>query len=283
MKLIPSNTKVDRHLGHFIAKSLLDQGYNYLIVHLSPESSSYNIIVDKFTTHIRQRSITPPNLLMTVFNKFEPQPVFTKLISQDYLFFELTLNNFDYIWNSYWAIIETTSCYQKNISSFMGFIYLSYPDSTMNEYFWPIIPNKGYKYQFALTRHKININATINNKPKILLYFDPDCSYNLSIKFTITTSIAQLLKHYFILLIPMSISILILILSIQFSNICNRYTFNNWNLEQFKNKFVQSDCYESKCFMILKAQEIMVNYHYFTFCFVQIIFGAFVTLFLIKR
>lgn len=281
------DSKWDSHVGRFDADQWLAKGFTHLIINLIPsQSSRYVLIIDRFTRSIRQRTIQMPNSLSSFqSNPFVSKLMFSKLISQEQLYYELTLENFNNIWHSYWLVVRTTSCYQ-NDSKFNGFLYLNYPSNPeLNEFIWPLQPIKNSLYQFGLSRHTNSLDDELNvgkNRPKIYLFVEPNCGFDFQMKFSITGSIAQLLRHYFPLIVPMIISIIILILSIQFSNLCNRYTFSNSDLEKFRT-FVSRNDFAGKCYQFQTASELMIQRHYFAYCFVQVVPASLFALFIIKQ
>ncbi|OTF75858.1 GPI inositol-deacylase-like protein [Euroglyphus maynei] len=279
-RLVPNfHSKWDRHVGRFDADEWLAQGFTHLIINLSPsqQSSRYAMIVDRFTKSIRQRTIEMPNPLQR-WNPFGSKLVMAKLVSQEQLYYEWTIENFNHVWHSYWMVVQTTSCYQ-NDSTFNGFMHLTYPSSPeLDEFIWPLQPNKNSQYQFSLSRHTNNEQG----RPKIYLFLEPNCGFDFRVKFSFTGSIAQLLRHYFALIVPMTISVMILVLSIQFSNLCNRYTFSNADLARFKT-FVKRDEFAGKCYQFQTVSELMVQRHYFAFCFVQIVPASLLALFIIQQ
>lgn len=279
------NSKWDRHVGQFDADEWLAQGFTHLIINLSPsQSSRYALIIDRFTKPIRQRTIEMPNPLYKLIasSPFDSKLVFAKLISQEQLYYELTIENFNNVWDSYWMVVQTTSCYQ-NDSTFNGFMHLTYPSNPeLDEFIWPLQPHKNSQYQFSFSRHTNNVQLIGNSRPKIYLFLEPNCGFDFRVKFSFTGSIAQLLRHYFALIVPMAISVMILVLSIQFSNLCNRYTFSNADLERYKT-FVKRDEFAGKCYQFQTASELMVQRHYFAFCFIQIVPASMLALFIIKQ
>ncbi|KPM06219.1 GPI inositol-deacylase-like protein, partial [Sarcoptes scabiei] len=302
MRSVPnSNVKLEQNIGYFSADELLNSNYTHLIIHLRSSQSPYTIIVDRFTTILRHRTINLPNFFETLFGLFESKLIFSKLISQQQLFFRLSLYNFDFIWNSFWATILTTSCYHSN-SSFSGFLYIDYHQNQakMNEFQWPLKPIKGNKLEFKLTRHKtskrgnfFHKDQTVDEKIDLMLFLEPNCGFDFLIKFSLINAISQLLRHYFSLLIPMISSTLILLLCIQFSNVCYKKNTIPIESRRYRNRFKiyhhldetcpESDHLQSRSIVFLKASDIMINHHYFLFCAIIIISMAMFSLWIIQQ
>lgn len=281
MRLAPSETKIDRHFGHFDSSELRQLGYTHLVVRLRPSQSSYSILVDRYTTYVRTKETTLPTYLE--FGLWNPQPVFTKLISQEQAFFNLSLKNFVNIWDSYSVSIQAKSCYRSS-SSFVGFAHLSLPNADLNEYIWPMNPIKGSQYHFRL---QLNEAIPANSTPSLQLYLEPNCGFEVSVKFSYIYAHAQLLRHYFMLLFPIAISIGILLLAYQFGNIPFRFSFTSTDLEKFKTlckvNFGDVDQSNPRCCLFLSPTEMMINSRYFIYTMAHSVLSSMAAVYFTKR
>lgn len=253
------------------------------MVRLKPSQTPYQILIDRYTTYVRKSTLALPSLTSSFMlgGFWNPKTVYSKLISQEQAFVNFSIENFDRIWHSFWLSVQTKSCY-KSSSSFIGFAYLSLPNKDLNEFTWPFLPEKGYTNFF-----KLQLNEAILNESKasLLVYLEPNCGFEILVKFSFISAVSQILKHYFMLLVPIMISIVILLLSVQFSNVIYRFSFNDQELEKFKNLCKLNSASSNvgdnnpKCYLFMSFSEIMINYRYFTYCFLQIIVSSLISIF----
>ncbi|KAI2797700.1 GPI inositol-deacylase [Blomia tropicalis] len=287
VRLVPTNTKTDRHLAHIDSEEYIRLGYTHLVVSLKPSPSSFSILIDRFTTFLRHKSITLPNLSVGLFTGglMKPVPIFTKLISQEQTYFNLTLENFDSIWQTYYIRMNTKSCYTK-MSSFMGYSYLSLSQQELNEYNWPFLPLKNFNLNFILKLNQVH-QSSPTIKPSLLLFLEPNCGYEMFAQFSLVNSSAQLVKHYFVLLVPLIISVAILILSVQLCNMLLLYSFSNEDLDQLKTKFgnemADNKLVNKKCFVFMTTSQVMISGRYFLYCLVQTVFFCVLAIFILKK
>ena len=265
-------------------------GLTHLVLSLTP-SQSYVVLVDRFTTSIRQHVLSLPGLwsFMLKGGLFKPIPVFTTLISQDLSFFNLTLENLDFVWQSYFVQVQTKSCYQP-ISSFSGYSYLSLEQQDLNEYYWPFMPIKGSHYQFTLRLNRDNVHSQV--KPLLTIHLEPNCGFEVLAKFSIIDFSAQIVKHYFVLLVPIIISTAILVISVKLSNMPLLYSYSDEEWHKFKSQInVQNskDIYEgnalfnNKCILFLSTSQVMFKWRFFLYCYSQIIIYSLICLFILAR
>ena len=257
-----------------------------MVIELTASLSSYSILVDRFTTIIRQKSLSLPNIWSLFFMRgfFSPIVIFNKLISQEQSFFNLTFVDFDSVWQTYFLQIHTKSCY-KDVSSFIGYSHLLLEPAQLNEYFWPFMPVKGSNFQFTLRLNrpirKLNMPVTL------LLHLEPNCGYEILSQFSLIDSSAQFVKHYFTLLVPIIVSTAILVFSIQLSNVLLLYSFSSKELEKFKTDYNQAfngnRIANKKCYIYSTTNQVMVNWRYFIYCFSQINLFTIICVIVLKR
>lgn len=287
VRLVPGLSQDDRHIAHLQSITFLNLGYTHLVLSLTPSPSSYSILIDRFTTQIRQHTIKLPYLWDFLFagnGLFKPMVVFTKLISQEHSFFNLTLDNFDFVWKAYFIQVQTRSCYNR-LSSFVGYGYLSLEQSELNEFHWPFRPLKGSNMQFTL---KLNSeHSAYGRKPSLLMHFEPNCGFEILARFSIIDFSSQLVKHYFTLLVPIIISTAILVISVQLSNMMLLYSYSNEAWDKFKSQYhvdlCEGNLANKKCIIYLKASQVMKTRRYFFYCYAQIIFYSIISLYTLKR
>lgn len=274
MTLVPSTRhKQDNHMGHFEATDLLAAGYTHLVVRLTPTStSSYYILIDRFTSHLRHVPVKLPSLWHTISNSFEEQTIFTKFISQDHTAYRLSLHGLDNVWMAYSLVMQTGSCYKDNNGLFIGYGRLVWANSNLDEYIRPFFPIKGGKHFFDLLPNQLastSTTTTLRLSPATLfLYLEPKCAFELKVKFSPVYFSAQLLRHYFVLLVPTIVSTLFLVLAYQLSRGKAEYSIPSHELSEFKEKLVKHELSQNgnsghlgtKCFIYPKAHEMMTGW-----------------------
>lgn len=287
MKLVPSRSKDDRHLAHIRSHVYLEMGFTHLVLSLTPSQTSYSALVDRFTTSLRQHRIALPNAWSFLISGgfFKPVVVFTKLISQEQAFFNVTLTNIAFVWQTYFLQVATKSCYRDG-ATFTGYGHLSLEgQSELNEYHWPFAPVKGANLQFTLKLNRDRLYGL--PPPSLALHLEPNCGFEVLAKFSIIDFSSQLVKHYFTLLVPVIISTAILVVSVQLSNMMLLYSYSNEEWDKFKSQYHAEICENSltarKCVTYLTASRVMTTGRYFYYCYVQIVFYSVVSLVVVKR
>ena len=297
---MPSRSaREDRHSAHISSRHYLEMGFTHLVLSLTPSggtgSGSYSVLVDRFTTTLRQHRISLPSLwslLLGTGGFFKPAVVFTKLISQEQAFFNLSLANVAYIWQTYYLTVQTKSCY-RGAATFLGYGHLGLARTPeLNEYHWPFSPVKGANLQFTLKLSRDNVQGA-PPPPSLQLHLEPNCGFELLARFSLIDFSSQLVKQYFTLLVPVIISTAILVVSVQLSNMMLLYAYSGveeW--DQFKSQYHHSAdaggegssvLSARKCVVYLSAQRVMTTGRYFYYCYVQIVFYSVLSLVAVNR
>lgn len=298
VKLVPSRSaREDRHSAHIRSRHYLEMGFTHLVLSLTLSggtgSGSYSALVDRFTTTLRQHRISLPSLwslLLGTGGFFKPAVVFTKLISQEQAFFNLSLANVAFVWQTYYLTVQTKSCY-RGAATFLGYGHLGLARTPeLNEYHWPFSPVKGANLQFTLKLSRDNVQGA--PAPSLALHLEPNCGFELLARFSLIDFSSQLVKQYFTLLVPVIISTAILVVSVQLSNMMLLYAYSGveeW--DAFKSQYHHSaDGSEGssvlsarKCVVYLSAQRVMTTGRYFYYCYVQIVFYSVLALVAVNR
>ncbi|XP_054168132.1 GPI inositol-deacylase-like isoform X2 [Oppia nitens] len=214
VKRMPSKPHdIERRVYKGLSSLLLNKGYTHLLLAISSSVEPIDIQIDRFTTSIRSKTIIMPNLMQSLTMVFSPITIMDIAVSEETTFYNLSLSGLNHIWHTYWIQMETISCYTS--ASNIGYLYFSIP--------W----NKESQYQYILPKRRSSTQMTLKlNSPKpkdfkslinptLYILVDPNCSYKLHLKPSISEIIGQILRHYGLILLPMIVSIVISMLSTQ--------------------------------------------------------------------
>ena len=233
IKRMPSEPHdFERRIFKAISSVFLNKGFTHLLLALSPTIEPVNIQIDRFTTAIRSKDILMPTLMQSLTMIFSPVTVLNIAISEETTFYNLSLVGLNHIWNTYWIRVETKSCYPS--ASNVGYIYFSIPWNRENQFQY-IYPKKGKTSQMTL---KLNSpkpkDFDISKDPILYLLVDPNCSYELQLKPSISEIMGQILRHFGVVLLPIVVSILLSLLSVQIRckqskavNTCDQFSIKN--------------------------------------------------------
>lgn len=292
MTLVPSTRhKQDNHMGRFESADLLAAGFTHLVVRLTPTStSSYYILIDRFTSHLRHVSVQLPSFWHSITNGFTEQTIFTKFISQDHTAYKLSLHGLDHVWKAYSLVMKTGSCYKDNNDLFIGYGRLLWPNRKLDEYVRPFLPIKDAKYFFDLLPNQLTLSSS-SPPASLFLYLEPKCAFELKVKFSFVYFSAQLMKHYFVLLVPTIVSTLFLVFAYQLSRGKVEYSLSSHEFSEFKEKLVEHQLSQNgkggshghKCFIYPKAHEMMTDWMCFASIYCMILCFQLITLWSIDK
>ena len=203
----------ERRIFKQMSSLLVNKGFSHLLLALSPSVEPVNIQIDRFTTSIRSKTILMPTLVQSLSMIFSSVKVLNIAISEETTFYNLSLIGLNHVWNTYWISFDTISCYTS--ASNIGYLYLTIPWS--NEiHFRYVFPKKGQSSEMSL---KLNSpkpkNYQSSEEPTLYLLVDPNCSYELHLKPSVSEIVEQILRHFGVILLPMIVSILLSLLSEQ--------------------------------------------------------------------
>ncbi len=217
VKLMPSSPHdIERRVFRSSSSTFLNMGFSHLLLAIPPSVQPISIIADRFTTAIRTKTIVLPTLIHSITMLFSPVTLLNIAVSEQTTFYNLSLVGLTQIWHSHWIKLETTSCYPT--ASNIGYLYFTVPWNRENK-FQLVYPIRGKTAQMTLKVNTPKPKDFISDKtPLLYLILDPDCGYKLYLKPSLSEIMGQILRHFGIIILPMIVSILLSILSIQFNS-----------------------------------------------------------------
>ena len=167
-----------------------------------------------------------------------------KLTARDVLFYNLSIAELDSPWQAYEVSASTLKCTNKNENvSKVHFGLMKLTNSWALDQSYSLIGQQGSnlsnRHVFLVINIKILMNFIIISKlvlfncsivaklstPKtsqilsprteVHLYLDPDCRYAISVRPDLSEMFAQIVRFYYPMIVPLSLSIVIMIMSNQ--------------------------------------------------------------------
>ena len=258
VKRLPSGPHdSERRVLKVISNVFLNKGFTHLLLALNPTVEAVNILIDRFTTAIRTKTILVPTLFQSLTMILTPVSVLNIAISEETTFYNLSLVGLNQIWNTYWIGLNTKSCYPS--ASNIGYIYFSIPWNKEIQFKY-IYPKRGQTSQMTL---KLNSpkpkDFDVSKHPILYLFIDPNCSYELLLKPSISEIMGQILRHFGVVLLPIIVSILLSLFSIQILTFKKNFTNISTNISSNNRIFYDSPVNIMKNFFVVSIYGLLIT------------------------
>ena len=207
--------------NHFILDSnlYLAQNLTSLALKMSPSTIRSGFRFERIINERRNKEISSPSLLSRLIWFFSPfQTILKVSIAEESTFYNLTLNNFNQIWQNYNLRLEIGKCYAQAKEDTI--LVMASPWYREDRFF-VIETKKDSTFNTVLNLNVPNYDKDDERKINLRLLLDSHCEYRLKMKFSLRETIIQLFRHYAFLFLPITTSILLSAFSIQIRSTSN--------------------------------------------------------------
>lgn len=201
----------ERKFFKYDANRLISLGFNHLTVYIGPTSGPVSVVGERFSTSKRNQAIILPSIFHSIISFWSTPSVILNIpISDETVFYNLTLVGLNQIWHCYDLRVEVNSCYQSAFETAIIHFWIPWSHEDILK---SIDPVKG---RFTDITLRLNIPKTDPNDlrhPHLYLMLEPNCGYTVKMKLSYTEVVTQLIRHYFNVFLPLTGSILLSVFS----------------------------------------------------------------------
>ena len=201
--------------NHFLLDSnaYLDQNYTRMALKVSPSVVRTGFQFERIINGRRNRQLELPGILSRLVYAFSPFHTLLQVsVGEESTFYNLTLVNFDQVWQNYHLKIEVGRCYPHARED--AVLVMNVP-WYREERLWTFESKREATLSAVLNLNVPKYDRNDERKVSLRLLLDPYCEYKLKIKFSLRETIIQLFRHYAFLFLPITTSILLSAYSIQ--------------------------------------------------------------------
>lgn len=208
-----------RRVIHVSSDQLLNTNLTHVALSLTPTNSPVSIIAERYILSSRKKQWIEHSVFQMLVSSFFPSQVLNIPVSNESIYYNISLLGLEDIWQVYVLTVETGSCYRSvqetgRISS-LAHLHVPWTDEDV---FNVITSTKGSRLEMLI---KINTAAPekwplSSASASLAFYLEPDCAYKMSLSFSITDAVSQLVARYLPLyLLPLMMALTIAVLAIQ--------------------------------------------------------------------
>jgi len=214
--ILPSKGK--RKLIQLDMMEMEEAGYSHIVVNIPKNSDNSRINVDLYNPRERSVTYSVPKWI----NFWRQMTVIDKTVAGA-VYYNLTLSGLEQPWQSYVLTINPIQCRtDMNIAKpHYGLARFITPWSSDVSY--TLLAGMGQPSNLSSNSITARLQTTkpINNTdvPRIDLFLDPSCQYNVKIYPSIVSMMGQMVRYYSQMLLPSMTAVSILILAFQFRRI----------------------------------------------------------------
>lgn len=191
------------------------------MIYLSPSSTPVSLIGERYSLSRRNKEIILPSIFHTLTSSFFSPVIISNIpLTEEAIFYNLTLVGLNQIWHSYWIKIETKQCYEKAFE--YSLIQFWVPWSKEDE-LTQIGPFRGQSVEMLIRLNVPKIDPNDTRNPHLYLMLEPNCAFVVKLKLSLSDVLAQLIRHHYDRLLPFIGAILLSALSYQIIPRSNYY------------------------------------------------------------
>lgn len=201
--------------NHFLLDSnaYLSQNYTQMALKIGPSVVRTGFQFERIISGRRDREIELPGLLSRLLWFFNPfRTLLTVSVGEESTFYNLTLSNFDQIWQNYNLRIEVGRCYPRAREDAVLIVRVPW---YREDRVYAFESKKESTFSAVLNLNVPKYDRDDQRKVGLQLLLDPYCEYKLKAKFSLRESIIQLFRHYAFLFLPITTSLLLSAYSVQ--------------------------------------------------------------------
>ena len=201
--------------NHFLLDSnaYLAQNYTRMALRIGASAVRTGFQFERIINGRRDRQIELPGLLSRLLWFFNPfHTLLTVSVGEESTFYNLTMNNFQQIWQNYHLRIEVGRCYPRAREDAVLIVRVPW---YREDRLYAFESKRESSFSAVLNLNVPKYDHTDQRKVTLQLLLDPYCEYRLKAKFSLRESIIQLFRHYAFLFLPITTSLLLSAYSIQ--------------------------------------------------------------------
>ena len=172
---------------------------SHLIVSLTPQIESgvrpVSIIAERYGDDGRNIRVLLPPVIQSLTMLWSHIQILDVPVSKESCFYNLTMIGVNQAWHAYNLVIRTGSCYQRADNSRPSIAQFHVPWSREDS-FHRISNSKNSVTEFVI---KLNVprSAGDHRNTSLYLFLDPDCSFQISLKFSFKEMMGQIVRFYY--------------------------------------------------------------------------------------
>ena len=185
--------------------------FTHIIVYMAKGMSHIRVSLDVYNAKDRVVEAKLPKWI-----SFWYQSRLVKLTMKDALFYNLSLSELDQPWQAYEVSASVLQCSNKkeNVSRIHYGLMKMKNAWALDQSYSLLGSNASNSIVAKLLTPKTS--QITDSRSEVHLYLDPDCRYALSVRPDLSEMFAQVVRYYYPMILPMSLSIVLMIMANQF-------------------------------------------------------------------